>query len=251
MHRARAVLFQHGHVQRRAVPLVPRKAVLRVKLVHPAHQPVPADLREDGGGRDALAERVPAHNRAGGQAERRHAVAVHQGQVRPHGKRLHSAPHGEESRLKDIDCVDLPLRRKADAVCRGLCLDDGEQRLALLGAELLGVVDPRDFAARRQNHRGREHRAGERAAARLVDSADGAEPLPRRRALIGGKVPHGSSARSSVIRPIFAPRNSSSSMRDARSVSAPPPETSMPRFFATRSSRPAPAVPARSASSSR
>ena len=144
--------------------------------------------------------------------------------------------HGQKSGLQNIDVVDLLLGGKPDAV------EDlraaGQQRIGFLPAlfgHLFGVIESGQLQPAGQHHTGRAYRPGQRATPHLINAAQAIEAqgfivFPQK-TVIGH-----CGILSSVMRPIAALRNSSSSMMAARSVFASPPEMSIPRLRAMRSS---------------
>src|SRR5918995_5806350 len=144
----------------------------------PAHVTVARHLGDDRGGGDGIGARVAADDGLGAAAELgRHLVAVDQHQVRLLGHRLQRAAHGEESRLQDVDGVDLLDARFAHGIAHGAGLEDGGVGLlAFFQGQLLGIVDQPQKPAlgERAVDDGdrRDHRAGQRAAPNLVDPGD-------------------------------------------------------------------------------
>ena len=75
-------------------------------------------------------------------------------------------------RLKDIDFID-PLRSDNSVTgCDCLFHDLSIQFLALSGGQFFGIVQAKDHAVIRKDHRPSHNRSGERSPARLVNSAD-------------------------------------------------------------------------------
>ncbi len=228
----------------RAIALVLCKAVAGVLCVKFAEQAVPGDLGNDRSRADAGGLGIPLHQRRGRQADQRIAVAVHQQVVGNFGKPFNRPAHRQECGLQNIDLIDFPRGGKPHRPADGLSCDDLIERLPLLFRELFGIIQPFDDQALRQNYRSRSHRSHQRTPARLVHPADQSQPFAMQRALdlvkLRPRRAHRliSSGVSSEIRPIFPPRNSSSSVMAARRVSASPPGSSIPRFFATRQSSP-------------
>src|SRR6185312_7063519 len=88
------------------------------------------------------------------------------------------AAHRDEGRLQDVDALDLAHARRADADFNRALPDHQREFIALLEAELFRIVELVAQPARDppavEDHGGRNHRPGERAAPRFVDAADDA-----------------------------------------------------------------------------
>ena len=223
----------------RAVALMFFKAILRIGLRHPAHVAVTRDLCEHGGRRDVgalavAADDAPARHRNAGVP-----VAVDERERRLRGELCDGPVHGQKRRAEDVVLLDLLHGRKCDAVAQRLRDDGIIERLALVLRELFRVVQAWDLQSRRQHHRRRAHRPGQRSAPGLVHTA---QRIGVRRAELVFQCPQidlrhtSASGISSVMRPSLPPRYSSSSTPAIRSRSYSPPEMRKPRFLAACSS---------------
>ena len=170
--------MQRGEVLRGRIALVRVETVVRERLVQRAHVGVAGDLGEDRRGHDRAVARIAADPRLARPAQAaRHDVAVDAGDVGHMRDGVERAAHAGESRLQDIDAVDL-VDLDQDHVPRQRAFDDARvQRLAACGVELLGIIESVDGRASRREHHGRDRdRPGQGAATGLVDAGDARQP---------------------------------------------------------------------------
>ena len=153
--------------------------VVGIGGVQAPHDAVARDLGDDRGGRDRRARAVAADDRAVLALER-HAEAV--GQEQRPGRRVQSAQgarQGREVGAVHAAAVDLARRRDDHADARGAREDGLVELLALCERARLRVVELRERRAHAalqapvvEEHAGRDERARERAATRLVGARD-------------------------------------------------------------------------------
>ena len=137
------------------------------------HVAVACDLGQDRGGHDGRLDRIAADDGARGAAQcRRHAVAVDQRAVRGRRQRRQRAAHAFHRRPQDVERVDFLALDEHDAPGERALEDDRFEPLALLDAQGFRIAKPTDAPAGIQDHRRDRHRAGQRPAARLVDTGD-------------------------------------------------------------------------------
>ena len=217
----------------RAVALVNLKSVARILFSHLQHDVVPGNLGQHGRGGDVGAQAVAPDHRPCRNTEVRFPVAVNQSQIRLAFKLRQCPLHGQKRGLQNIDFIDFLMAGKADAIGDSLRLNEGKQLPAFLVGELFGVVQTGQMEMFGQNYSGGAYRPGKRAAARLVHAADCRIALVKPLVL---NFPHGDfahrspSGSSSVNRPSFPLRNSSSRTRAIRSVLISPRLSRKPRF---------------------
>ena len=135
-----AEFAQRRIVRARTVALVRGKAVLRIFLIHFQHKAVPRHLGQNGRSRDIGAQAVALDDRLHRQTEVRLAVAVDQGDIRPHPELVHGAAHREERRLQDVDLIDHLWTDDPDAVSHCFLFDLIKQKISFLLRKLLGIV---------------------------------------------------------------------------------------------------------------
>ena len=160
-----------------AVAHVALEAVAGMREAEPRHQPVARDLGDDRGRRDRghqrVARRSPPRNRSRsrcGRCRRRTRAAASTGSA------LHRARQRPQRGAQDVVAVDARGRAERDRDLRAGA-DLLVELLALLGVELLGIVEPARDALGIENDGGGDHRAGERSPARLVAAGDRPDPL--------------------------------------------------------------------------
>ena len=148
-------------------PLIDR--IFRIQLHHPL---VAVGFGEDGGGGNRLVGGIALHDAtirdAGFVLE---AVAVDQQELRSDRKLLHSAVHGGDGGVEDVQFVNLLFGNEADGVGQRVPLNLRPQFLAHLAGELLGVVDAGIGVVGRQNDSCGHHRTGQTTATCLVAPA--------------------------------------------------------------------------------
>ena len=144
-------------------------AVARMLLRQIHHEAIAPHLGHYRSRRNRNAARIAPDNRApcAGQAWRQ-PVAVNKRKIGPAGQTAHRALHRQQRSLKDIDCVNLGHACHAHRYFRNAFQHRG-QFLAPLAAQFLGIIQPLgDIPEIKPNGR-RHDRAGQRAAANLVD----------------------------------------------------------------------------------
>src|SRR5688572_12360740 len=156
----------------RAVTLVALEAVSGMLARELVHEAIAVDLRDDRRRSDrkieavALVEAILRHVDAGDRAR------VDEHVLRPHRQCFDGAPHREQPRVIDVDGVDLRDLGSADGDRARGRADTPPGFHALLDIELFRIVDAVELRVRREHDRGRDHGAGERAHADLVDAGD-------------------------------------------------------------------------------
>ncbi len=184
-----AVMRRHAEpVDRRAVlarrvadiglPAVPRIARRQI-----AHDPVAGHLGDDRGRGDRKAQRVTLDDGLHRAADGRRDGPVDQRDIGADPEPGDRARHRQQGRAQDVDAVDLARARRADPDARAAAVDAAPQnppaRLALLRRQCFRVVEAvaqrLGQPPRVEDHRGGDHRPGERPPPGLVDAAH--EPL--------------------------------------------------------------------------
>ena len=145
-------------------------------------------LGEDARGGDGEGEGVAVHDAALGDVDLGDFARVHEEEVGSNAQRDHCPAHGQEGGVVDVQAVDLGDVREAHRPSDGFALDEGLERFALLGVELLGVVDAAGAEVVRKNAGRRYDRAGEGGDARFVDAGDVIEALVPELALVAQEV---------------------------------------------------------------
>ena len=194
--RARPVGEHRARVLRRDVADVGGEPVAGIHGVQAPHQAVAGDLGDDGGGRDRRALRVAVDDRDVRRRERAEPEAVDEAR---HARPVQLGEDGAEPpEVRPVEplAVDLGRRDHADGDPRRRGQDRVVQPLALVGIDLLRVVESRErpdptVAQRRvvEEDAGDDQRAGERAAPRLVRTCDEARleaPVEPEQALTRG-----------------------------------------------------------------
>lgn len=155
-----------------AIALVCGKSVSRIVQIQFAHQAVAGNLGNDRGGGDRKAEGIPLFDGLLGDGGFNGADAVDQQEIGNGGKLRDRLQHGLPCGLQDIDPVDHLGPDDADADRRGLLHDQVEQAFPCLRGQLFGVVNLGQAQSLRQDDGSRYHRAGQGAAAGLVDTGN-------------------------------------------------------------------------------
>src|SRR5918998_6738455 len=163
----------------RRVADVCRELPAWVQLVGAAHVAVAGDLRDDRGGGDGGGGRVALDDRALLVADVTDGEAIGQADAAGARDADQRVPEGREVRPVQSARVDRTRATRDDADLDRCAHDDRKQLLANLVRVLLGVVEPAQRAqlARRQRldveqHAGRDERAREASATRLVGARD-------------------------------------------------------------------------------
>jgi hypothetical protein len=162
----------------RAVALVAVEAVVGVTLVQRVEHAVARDL---GQGSTRRKWRAPARrpdtmasastSSAGSRLPSTSTFGRLQAQA------LHRAAHGQHRGLQDVEAVDLGHAGLSHAAAQGLGPDLVVERVAARGVSRLESARP-GWDEVIQNHRGRHHRPGQRAAAGLVHAGDQPRHVP-------------------------------------------------------------------------
>jgi hypothetical protein len=138
-----------------------------------AHHAVAGDLGDDGGAGDGMAAAIAADDGGVLHAERADPVAVHDDVIGRQLQPADGAAHGEHRGVVDVEAVDLAHARGADGHGEGALGDARRQLLALVGGELLGVVDAADGAGvGSHDHRTSDDGAREGAPSDFIHSGD-------------------------------------------------------------------------------
>jgi len=106
------------------------------------------------------------------QPEREAVTPVDQREVGERAQGFHRAAHREQGSAADVQAGDLLDRRLGHGDGQGPRPDLVVQPLAHGGGEPLAVVESRDRGPTGEDHRRREHGAGEAPAADLIDADD-------------------------------------------------------------------------------
>ena len=163
---------QRRQMMRAAIALVAFPAIMRMVRRGRDHHPVALFLGQDRCSGDGQAFGVALHHRRRRPAPAGATIAVHQYMRAVMFERLDRARHGQHRRPEDVDLVDLRNARDADAPAQRPRLDLRLQLGALLGAQLLGIVQAVRAIVDAQDDGGGHHRPGQRPPARLVHAGD-------------------------------------------------------------------------------
>ena len=151
-------------------------AISGILAIQIRHDPVARHLGDDAGGRDGHDLAIPFdHSLCRTGQIGWQAVAINQKVIGPAWKGRDRATHGEISRLKNIERINLCGAGMSDA---GLRLRD-DQRMKPVprgGREPFGILQTFGQIMRIKAHSGRCHWPGQRAAADLVHADDAARP---------------------------------------------------------------------------
>ena len=152
-----AVLADGFAMLARGIPHVVLPVVLGILLCQVEHILVAMGLGEDAGSGDGLVFGVALHDAGVGESKTLpaplfrgelwgvglEAVAIDDDGFGSHDELVESAMHGEEGGAEDVDAVDLLGGNNAHCPGEGIVLNLLAQFVALLGGELLGVVEGR------------------------------------------------------------------------------------------------------------
>ncbi len=103
MQAARAESLQAAQVLRRGVAHVLREAIARVLRIELAHQRVARRLRQDRRRGNAAFDRIAGNDRAAGDRQPRHLVAVDERVLGRHLQPLDRPTHRQQCRLQDVE----------------------------------------------------------------------------------------------------------------------------------------------------
>ncbi len=129
-------------VRRGDVADVRHEAVARIERIEPAHHAIPYDLRDDRGGGDRRASRVAVDECAMRGRSGAEPKSVDETSIRRWMEIGEDRPQRGEVRAMQTRAVDLESRNDSNADLRGTAEHRAEERLALFGGNLLGVVQP-------------------------------------------------------------------------------------------------------------
>src|SRR5581483_11031678 len=170
MDRTGAVPVERRQMIGGPVALVAGEAILGELLVRLEHQPIAGDLghdrrRGDGGAPGVAVDDVPLRTR---QSRDGHEVRDHE--LRRDGQSGDGLRHRALRGLEDVHAVDGDVIDDADADRDRTLVDGGEELLAALGAQELGISQTSDAASGIEDDRRRHDGPGERPAAGLVEA---------------------------------------------------------------------------------
>lgn len=171
-------MLQSGEVLRRSIAFVLRKSIVGIEPVAFKHQAVAGDLGDHAGGRDAVAESVPAHERGLRDRKRMNRQAIDEHMLRHDAEGGRGTPHRLMRRAEDVDSVHF--RRFQDRHSPRDVLPSHElleDCLPLPFRQLLRVIQSRETNLFRKNHGSSDHRTGKRPAASFIDARDPANTL--------------------------------------------------------------------------
>ena len=172
-------------MQRGAIAFVLRKSVGGIARLHFDHEAVARDLRDDARGGDAEAEPVAADERGLRHGEGEHGQAVDQGVIGCEDQRGESAAHRFVRGVEDVQPVDfLGLDHSESPADFAVAGDLGVKPFAGSLGKFFRVVEIAMAESLREHDRRRDHRAGERAAPRLINSGDAHPTLPTQGAFV-------------------------------------------------------------------
>jgi len=143
---ARAALAYARRVLGRDVSDVGAKAVVREERVHAPHRPVADDLGHDRGSRDRRTALVAVDDRDMLRSAGPEAEAVDEARLRGRGQRMQSPTEPGEVRSMQPLAIDLRVRDDLDGDLRRRPEHGPEERLPVLRADLLRVVQLRQRA---------------------------------------------------------------------------------------------------------
>jgi len=140
---ARAVYPKRFKVGLRAISLVLMKAVLREFLMQLMHQPIPAHLRNDAGGRDGKGKAVSLYDGIVREGEVPYGQPINEAVIGPLAQGLHSPSHGQVGGTQDIQPIDFLDRCEGhgpdDAFISGECLVNS---IPPRGRQFFGIIQP-------------------------------------------------------------------------------------------------------------
>jgi hypothetical protein len=172
--RGGAVLAEGAEVDRGAVAFVGGKAVVGVPVVEARDEGVAVNLGEDAGGGDGERERI-AVDEASLRAGMVETHCVDEKVIGRDGELADGGEHGKAGGLVDVDAVDGGGVYFGNREADGKRADDGDEALAVLGCELLGVGKAgfgEGCEGFWQDDRGGDDGTEESATSDLVDTGD-------------------------------------------------------------------------------
>ena len=141
-------------------------------LLHTAHQSVPCHFCDNARCCDGHALCVPFYNRHLRNCNLRYCHGVIQQDIRLHSQFRHSCAHSLVSRLEDIDLIDPGRTRHPHANGKGLIYDLIIELLTLRRGQFLGIIEIKDLTVCRKDDCTGDYRPRQRAASRLINTAD-------------------------------------------------------------------------------
>src|SRR5207248_590690 len=136
------------------------------------HQAVTVNLRNNGRGGDRKIDAVAFIETVLRLCETGNSPAVDEDVLRRNGQVRQRQLHGANTRMIDVDPVDVFNFYKSDCVGRCLFANFFVQTAACLFIERLGIVDTVDYRSGRKHNGSRYNRTGQRAHSHLVNSSD-------------------------------------------------------------------------------
>jgi hypothetical protein len=168
--------MQFGEMQFGAVAFVLAEAILRKSRAKVTHDLVARDLRDHARRRDCQADAIALNDRSLWEWKRKHWQAIDEHMLRHRHHCGDGHAHCLVCRAQNIEPIDLAMiddpgrpghvriRRKIDI-----------HLFAQFRRELFGIVQLSVAEFLRKDHRGGNHRAGERAATGFIDAGDSSD----------------------------------------------------------------------------
>jgi hypothetical protein len=165
--------MQFNQVQFRAVAFVLAEAIFRKTSAEVAHNRVARDFCDHARRRDAQAEAIAVDDRRLGERKGKNGEPVDEDVIRPQAQRGDGGAHRLVRRAQDIDRIDLDRIDNSDRPRnRGVRRQFVINLFATLGEKLFRIVQPAVLEFFRQDYRGRDHWAGQRASSGFIDAGD-------------------------------------------------------------------------------
>lgn len=160
-----------------AVSFVLGKAIVGELFVQGNQVAVAGDFGQNGGGSNAEALAVAAHDCFLGNVELGEAdTAVYQQKLGWNGKLGNGRLHGQLVGGQNANLINHMGGLLTDTVCQGMLANDRKEGVSLFGGELFRVVYTEqqgfDLVIQRQDDGGGHHWASQRATPGLVDSGN-------------------------------------------------------------------------------
>ena len=155
------------------VTLVSGQLVLRIEPVQFQHLAVTLLLGQDRGGADTgLAQVTLDDGFDQVTLQVRFTVAIDLHQLRALTQRKHRALHRQHAGVQDIQLIDFLDAGLGHSPAQGFVMDFLFEQLTFFFAQLLGIGQAGDRLCRIQNHRGRDHRTGQRTTPGFIDACN-------------------------------------------------------------------------------